>query len=98
MSGSLLHMKTITVTELARSIHSVLNTLEQDQEEIVLVRNHRQIARLVPEPEAQDALAVFSDLYQTLDDSVADSLCDAVETVRQQPNAKLNAMRNPWDS
>lgn len=91
-------MKTLTVTELARSVHSVLSTLEQDQEEVVLVRNHRQIARLVPEPLPQNALEVFGDLYQTLDDAVADSLSDGVEVGRQQPNAKLNTLRNPWDS
>jgi len=46
-------MKTLSVTEVARNFSAVLDTLERDQEEIVLVRNRRQIARLVPEAPAK---------------------------------------------
>lgn len=91
-------MKQLTVTELARSVHSVLTALEQDQEEVALIRNNRPIARLVPEPAAQNALEVFGDLFDTLDDDTAKSLTDAVQAGRRQPAAKLNSLRNPWAS
>ena len=49
-------MKTLSVTEVARNFSAVVDSLERDQEEIVLVRNRRQEARLVPEVPRQDAL------------------------------------------
>ena len=68
------------------------------EEEIVLVRNHRPIARLVPEPPAQNALEVLGDLYRTLDDDTADALAEAVNTGRKAKGGKRNEMRNPWAS
>ncbi|PYR67973.1 MAG: type II toxin-antitoxin system Phd/YefM family antitoxin, partial [Acidobacteria bacterium] len=38
-------MKTLSVTEVARNFSAVIDEVERDQEEIVLVRNHRQVAR-----------------------------------------------------
>jgi antitoxin (DNA-binding transcriptional repressor) of toxin-antitoxin stability system len=58
-------MKTLSVTEVARNFSTMLDRVERDQEEIVLVRDQRTIARLVPEGPQQDALAVFGDLYRT---------------------------------
>ena len=52
-------MKTLSVTEVARNFRKVLDSVEHGQEEIVLVRNRRQVARLVPEPPCQNALEVF---------------------------------------
>jgi prevent-host-death family protein len=42
-------MKTLSVTEVARNFRKVLDAVEHDQEEILLVRNRKQVARLVPE-------------------------------------------------
>jgi len=39
-------MKTLSVTEVARNFSAVLDGVEREQEEVVLVRNRRQIARL----------------------------------------------------
>ena len=60
---------------LAEPAHSVnrVDALECHQEEVVLVRNRRNVARLVPEAPHQDALSVFGDLYRTLDDWSADA-------------------------
>ena len=67
-------MKTLSATDVARNFRAVLDRLERDQEEVVVVRNHRPVARLIPEPAAQDALSVFGDLYRTLDDDTAERL------------------------
>ena len=91
-------MKTLTVTEVARNFSAVLDGVESEQEEIVLVRNHQPIARLVPEPPAQNALEVLGDLYRTLDDATADALAAAVTSGRKTKHATLDALRNPWDS
>jgi PHD/YefM family antitoxin component YafN of YafNO toxin-antitoxin module len=89
-------MKTLSVTEVARNFRAVLDSVERDQEEILLVRNRRQIARLVPEAPHQDALAVFGDLYRTLDDQTARALSTAVSSARRSRRGRVSELRNPW--
>lgn len=91
-------MKTLTIAEAARSFTEVLNELERDQEEVALVRGDQQIARLVPEPPRANALAVFGDLYATLDYDTGKALQKALTKVRRAKNQKLAALRNPWVS
>jgi hypothetical protein len=89
-------LKTRSVTDVARNFSAVLDDLERDQEEVVLVRNQRRIARLVPEPSQQDALGVFGDLYRTLDDGTAEALSAAIESQRRRRRGRLAELRNPW--
>jgi antitoxin (DNA-binding transcriptional repressor) of toxin-antitoxin stability system len=91
-------MKTLSVTEVARNFSAVLDDVERKQEEVVLVRNRRQIARLVPEPPAQTALEVLGDLYRTLDDRSAEALAAAVGGVRKSRRGMLDELRDPWVS
>ena len=88
-------MKTLTV-KVARNFSSVMNGVEADQEEIVLMRNHKPVARLIPEPPAQNALEVLGDLYRTIDDDTADALAEAVNTSKKNKRRTLNELRNPW--
>jgi len=89
-------MKTLSVTEVARNFRAVLDSVERDQEEIVLVRNRRQIARLVPEAPRQDALEVFGDLYRTLDEATATALWTALSSGRKGRRRRVSELRNPW--
>jgi antitoxin (DNA-binding transcriptional repressor) of toxin-antitoxin stability system len=57
-------VKILSVTQVARHFREVIDSVERQQEEIVLVRNRKQVARLVPEAAPQDALEVFGDLYR----------------------------------
>lgn len=91
-------MKTLTVTEVARNFSAVMDSVESEQEEIVLVRNHKPIARLVPEPQAQNAFEVFGDLYRTLDDGTADALAKSINSGKKTKRGRLNDLRNPWAS
>lgn len=91
-------MKTLTVTEVARNFRRVLDDLEREQEEIILVRNHRQIARLVPEPPALNALEIFGDLYRTLDDETAEALSQTIRRSRKGKRGRVSEIRNPWAS
>jgi antitoxin (DNA-binding transcriptional repressor) of toxin-antitoxin stability system len=91
-------MKTLTVTEVARNFRSVMDEIEAGQEEVLLMRNHRPIARLVPEPPAQNALEVLGDLYRTLDDETADALVGAIRACRKGRRGSLKEVRNPWAS
>jgi antitoxin (DNA-binding transcriptional repressor) of toxin-antitoxin stability system len=89
-------VKTLSATEVARNFSAVLDALEHDQEEIVLVRNQRHVARLIPEPPHQDALSVFGDLYRTLDDETADALSAAIASRRKSRRGRVVELRDPW--
>ena len=89
-------MKTLSVTDVARNFSAVLDALERDQEEIVLVRNQRHIARLIPEAPHQDAMNVFGDLYRTLDDATADALSAAIASQRKSRRGRVAELRDPW--
>ena len=91
-------MKKLTVTEVARNFSTVMDRLETDQEEIIVIRNNKPIARLVPEPPAQNALEVLGDLYRTLDDETADALVKAIQSGKKGKHGKLNELRDPWAS
>lgn len=88
-------MKTLSVTEVARNFRAVLDCVEHQQEEIVLVRNRRQVARLVPEAPQQTALEVCGDLYRTLDDRTAAALAAQVSAARKRRRGRLSELRNP---
>ena len=91
-------MKTMSVTEVARNFSAVLDGVEREQEEVVLVRNRRQIARLIPEPPARNALEVLGDLYRTLDDDTAKALVKAIHSAKKGKHGSLDELRNPWAS
>ncbi len=89
-------MKTLSVTDVARNFSAVLDALERNQEEIVLVRNQRHIARLIPESPHQDALNMLGDLYRTLDDETADALSGAIASRRKSRRGRVAELRDPW--
>jgi antitoxin (DNA-binding transcriptional repressor) of toxin-antitoxin stability system len=91
-------MKTLTVTEVARNFSAVMDSLVSENEEIVLVRNNKPIARLVPEPLAQNALEVLGDLFRTIDDATAKSLAEAIESGKRGSRGTLAELRDPWAS
>ena len=95
-SDKLVGVKILSVTHVARNFSAVLDALERDQEEIVLVRNQRHVARLVPEAPLQDALSVFGDLYRTLDDETADALSAAIASQRKSRRGRVAQLRDPW--
>ena len=95
-SDNLIVVKTLSVTDVARNFSAVLDDLERDQEEVVLVRNQRQIARLVPEAPRQDALSVFGDLYRTLDDETAAALSANIASLRKGRRGRVSELRDPW--
>jgi antitoxin (DNA-binding transcriptional repressor) of toxin-antitoxin stability system len=64
-------MKTITATELVRNFRKFLSSVEHSGQEIVIVRNKQEVARLVPGPAHQTALEAMSDLYRTLPEGAA---------------------------
>ena len=88
-------MKRMTVTEVARRFRSVLERVERDQEEIIVLRKGRPIARLIPEAPAQDALSVLGDLQPALDDDTAEVLQAGVQRMRRSKAGRIARLRNP---
>ncbi len=86
----------MSVTDVARNFSAVLDALEREQEEVLLVRNQRHVARLVPEAPRQDALSVLADLYRTLDDETAEALSAAIGSHRRRRRGRVAELRNPW--
>ncbi|MGH8320749.1 MAG: type II toxin-antitoxin system Phd/YefM family antitoxin [Gammaproteobacteria bacterium] len=88
-------MKIITATELARNLSQVLDTQMAKGEEIIVERNHQQVACITPGRMHQTALEAMSDLYRTLPDKVA---ADWLSDSRSQPvqNDTVGSVRDPW--
>ncbi len=89
-SDTLPPVKTLSVTEVARNFREVLDAVEYEQEEIVLIRHRKQVARLVPEAASQ------GDLYRTLDDRTAEALAAAIAAGRERRRGRVSELRNPW--
>ncbi len=92
-------MKTLTVTEVSRNFSHVLDGVERDQGEVVLVRNHKQIARLVPEPPSQatplKSWVIFIARSMT---ARLKLLADGIKRSRKGKTGALSELRNPWAS
>ncbi len=88
-------MKVISATELARNLSQVLDKLASKGEEIIVERNHRQVARIVPGRAHQTALEAMSDLYRTLPEKAA---AGWLEDSRAQPFKDHSAagVTDPW--
>jgi antitoxin (DNA-binding transcriptional repressor) of toxin-antitoxin stability system len=91
-------VKKRTVTEVARNFSAIIDEVETEQEEVILIRNQKRVARLVPEPPEQNALEVLGDLYRTLDDETADALAKAIASGKKGKRGTLRELRNPWAS
>jgi antitoxin (DNA-binding transcriptional repressor) of toxin-antitoxin stability system len=90
-------MKTITATELARNLSEILDRLAVEREEVVIERNHRQVARLMPGPGRLTALEAMADIYRTLsEDAAASWEADSRASVHGERLSR--GIRDPWDS
>jgi prevent-host-death family protein len=86
-------MRTITATELARNLRQMLDAVEHRGDEISVVRNNRQIARIIPGAQRQTALEALGDLYRTLDDHAAASW---LRDSRKSSRTLRRDLRDPW--
>jgi antitoxin (DNA-binding transcriptional repressor) of toxin-antitoxin stability system len=91
-------MKTLTVTELARNLSAILDRLAVEREEIVIERNQRQVARLLPGPGRLTALEALADIYRTLP-ADAGATWEADSRASGLAGQRLpQGMRDPWAS
>lgn len=86
-------MKTLTATEVARNFSRVLDELALGSGDVVVVRNHHPVARIIAGSPRVTALEALSDLYRTLDDVEGGAwLKDSAKHDR----ALKKEMRDPW--
>lgn len=91
-------MKTMTATELARNLSKILDRLAVEREEIMIERNHRQVARLIPGPGRLTALEALADLYRTLPEDAA-ARWEADSRAAGLRDERLpKGVRDPWAS
>jgi len=90
-------MKRVTATELACRLSEVLDRLASEGDEIVIERNHRQVARLVPGPGRLTALEAIADIYRTLPENAA-SRWEADSRANLKGDRLRKGMRDPSDS
>lgn len=87
-------MRVVTATDLARNFREMLNQVEFKHEELIIVRNNHEVARLIPGPATMSALAAMSDIYCTLAENAGKSwLADSRKTLTK----RANRLCNPWD-
>lgn len=64
-------MRTITATEFARNFRAMLDRVEFQREELVVVRNNHEVARVIPGPASMTAIEAMADVYRTLPEDAA---------------------------
>lgn len=85
-------MISLSTTEFARKIKSMLDLVEYKGEEIVLIRNKHKIARIVPGSPHLTAIEAMSDLYRTLPE---DAAAEWEKDSRVAGN--LSEVTDPWE-
>jgi antitoxin (DNA-binding transcriptional repressor) of toxin-antitoxin stability system len=86
-------MRSMTATEVARGFSRVLDSLEQGGDEIVVVRNHHPVARIVPGTPRMTAIEAMGDLYRVIEEGEGESwAADAAASDR----LLVAEVRNPW--
>lgn len=86
-------MITTTTTDLIRNFPVYLDTVETRGEEIAIVRDNREVARLIPGPIHQTALEAMADIYRTLPEAAAATwLSDS----RDKNDSFGEEIRDPW--
>jgi antitoxin (DNA-binding transcriptional repressor) of toxin-antitoxin stability system len=86
-------MLQITATELSRNFKQMMNLVEFQGEELIIIRNNHQVAKIIPGPAVMTALEVMSDLYRTLPDDAGRGWIDES---REAAVDSLPRLRDPW--
>ena len=86
-------MLQITATELSRKFKQMMNLVEFQGEELIIIRNNHQVAKIIPGPATMTALEAMSDIYRTLPE---DAGATWVSDSREGAIDSLNNLRDPW--
>ena len=88
-------MRTVSATELARNFKAMLDTVEFKHEELIVLRNNHEVARIIPGLSTMTALEAMADIYRLLpEDAGAGWLKDA----KSGSETLKDGVRDPWAS
>ena len=91
-------MQAITATEFARNFSQMLDQVEHHGVTLSIVRNHKQVATVVPQRRTQTAMEAFGDLYRPLEGPVDDDWMADVRKMDKLFHSTLEAnLRDPWE-
>jgi len=87
-------MVTMTATELARNLSSVLSRLEHGSEEVIIVRNRHIVGKLVPGAPAMTAMEAFADLFGAISDKEGKAW---LKDCRRAERPLRKELADPWE-
>ncbi|MBM2838456.1 MAG: prevent-host-death family protein [Deltaproteobacteria bacterium] len=85
----------VTATELARNFRTMLDRVEFKHEQLIVIRNNHEVARIVPGPATMTALDAMSDIYNTMPEEAAR---EWIKDSRKAGKDDLGKVRDPWAS
>lgn len=88
-------MRTVSATELARNFKAMLDTVEFKHEELIVLRNNHEVARIIPGLSTMTALEAMADIYRTLHEDAGDKW---LEDARRSRETLKDGVRDPWAS
>lgn len=88
-------MNTVTATELARNFRAMFDKVEFKREELIVIRNKHEVARIIPGPVTMTALEAMVDLYRTLPEDAAHDWLKDAQSAKEE---LLDEVRDPWAS
>jgi antitoxin (DNA-binding transcriptional repressor) of toxin-antitoxin stability system len=86
-------MTTMTATELAKNLSSVLDRLEYGNEEIIVTRSRHPVARLVPGAARMTAMEAFADLFGAISPEEGEAWLRDCASADRSTHEEL---RDPW--
>ncbi|MCI0541897.1 MAG: type II toxin-antitoxin system Phd/YefM family antitoxin [Verrucomicrobiales bacterium] len=93
-------MKVLSYDALARDFRKTWASIESNGEEVVVTRDRRPVARIVPETQGLSAAEMFGDLHGVLGEAAGATLARKLLEVRNGKRRRdtLRELRNPWAS
>jgi len=88
-------MRTVTATELARNFRIMFDQVEFRHEELIVIRNNHEVARIIPGPATMTALEAMADIYRTLPEEAARDWLDDSRRIKEGIEDEV---RDPWAS
>jgi PHD/YefM family antitoxin component YafN of YafNO toxin-antitoxin module len=85
-------MRTVTATELARNFRTMFDAVELQHEQLVVVRNNHEVARIIPGPATVTALEAMADIHRTLPEEAAR---EWLEDARRPESGLGDQVRDP---
>lgn len=88
-------MRTVTATELARNFRAMLDNVEFKHEQLIIIRNNHEVARVIPGPATMTAVEAMTDIYHTLSEDTAKGW---LKDSRKHKKTLRDEVRDPWAS